>query len=95
MKKIRIVLASIALSATLGGCGIGRAIQEDLQADMRRETAIAVRDNVAPEQVAVSGSSFDHGTWRWHAQAAGGDYDCSGVVTAQSDGLAKTVCVRK
>ena len=103
MKKsaITTVLMSMAVFGLAGCASLVDAAQGAQRADMQRVTAIAVRENLSPDELAISniqGATFCAGecTATWDATARTGQYACSATWGPNHpSGMTKTVCVKK
>ena len=85
------ITATLAVAASIAGCAVDPAIEQ-------RATAFAIGGtSVAPAEVKISNqtAAVESGVvvQRWHASAAGGEYDCSAVQAEQL--VAQPVCVKK
>ena len=99
------ILAALVGAATLMGCSnlspLARK-QASSQIELKQDTAIVIRHNVAPEQVTISEVQIPpictDCSIHWHAAAPTGEFECSGLIRTIDDssvGVEKTVCVKK
>jgi hypothetical protein len=101
MKFLAFIVFSLTAGLALSGCINTNALQAEEREDMQRVSAVAIRENIAPDQVTISNvrdasfcTSYCNATW--HASAPSGEYDCTAVWgPTQPLGMHKTVCIKK